>query len=498
MPTITFTLDPQNRISTLDPRLFGSFIEHLGRAVYTGIYEPEHPQATKEGFRPDVIELVKELGVTTVRYPGGNYVSGFNWRDGIGPQADRPVRLDYAWISKETNQFGIDEFARWCEKTGVEPMIAVNLGTGTPQEAGYFAEYCNHEGGTTLSDLRIQHGRKEPYNFRLWCLGNEMDGPWQTGQMNAREYAHKARETAKILRCVDPDVELVACGSSSAQMTTFPEWDRVVLEELYDYVDYISCHQYYENEGSETDFLASFVNMDNFIETIVSTANYVKALRRSDKNMMISFDEWNVWYLRGDPWDAPFKDKNNRFPVAPPLLEDKYSFLDALVVGGLLCSLLNHADRVKMASLAQLVNVIAPIFTEEGKGAIRQTIFWPFEMVASVARGCVLQHHLPVPTFSSKYGEARMVQSAVIHNPEEKELIIFALNCDFSQSWALDINLAAFGRTRIREHSVLRSDDLYARNTFDQPERVKPENIAHNGTIVLPPLSWSRITIAIE
>lgn len=175
-----------NRISELDPRLFGSFIEHLGRAVYTDIYEPGHPQATKEGFRQDVIERVKELGVTTVRYPGGNYVSGFNWRDGIGPQAERPVRLDYAWISKETNQFGIDEFARWCDKTGVEPTIAVNLGTGTPQEAGYFAEYCNHKGGTTLSDLRIQHGRKEPYNFRLWCLDNEMDGPWQTGHERPR------------------------------------------------------------------------------------------------------------------------------------------------------------------------------------------------------------------------------------------------------------------------------------------------------------------------
>ena len=245
MSKLAFTLVPENRIADIDPRLFGSFVEHLGRAVYTGIYEPGHPQADEQGFRQDVIELVKEINVTTVRYPGGNYVSGFNWRDGIGPKEERPVRLDYAWISKETNQFGISEFNQWCQKTGVEPMIAINLGTGTPQEAGYFIEYCNHAGGTTLSDLRIQHGDEQPYNFKLWCLGNEMDGPWQTGQMSADDYAKKARETAKILRCVDPEVELIACGSSSSMMETFPAWDRTVLEELYDHFEYISCHQYY-------------------------------------------------------------------------------------------------------------------------------------------------------------------------------------------------------------------------------------------------------------
>ncbi|ELQ6148821.1 alpha-N-arabinofuranosidase [Cronobacter turicensis] len=503
MTTLSFTLDPQNVISAIDPRLFGSFIEHLGRAVYTGVYEPEHPLADEDGFRQDVIDLVKGLHVTTVRYPGGNYVSGFNWRDSIGPKEERPVRLDYAWISKETNQFGIEEFARWCEKTGVEPMIAVNLGTGTPQEAGYFAEYCNHPGGTTLSDLRIQHGRREPYNFRLWCLGNEMDGPWQTGQMNAREYAHKARETAKILRCIDPQAQLVACGSSSSAMTTFPEWDRIVLEELYDYVDFISCHQYYENEGSETDFLASFVNMDNFIDTIVSTATYAKAVRRSNKEMMISFDEWNVWYLRGDPWDAPMKDPANRFREAPPLLEDRYSFLDALVMGGLLCSLLNHADRVKMASLAQLVNVIAPIFTEPGKGALCQTLYWPFEMVASVSDGVVLRHQLPVPTFESKYGDARSIQSSVVYNEARGEIYIFAVNCDFTTAYELDINLPAFSDCRLKEHKVLRSDDLYAKNTFDDPNRVHPEIIDYphgslrENTLTLSPLTWNRITLSV-
>ena len=496
MSKLAFTLVPENRIADIDPRLFGSFVEHLGRAVYTGIYEPGHPQADEQGFRQDVIELVKEINVTTVRYPGGNYVSGFNWRDGIGPKEERPVRLDYAWISKETNQFGISEFNQWCQKTGVEPMIAINLGTGTPQEAGYFIEYCNHAGGTTLSDLRIQHGDEQPYNFKLWCLGNEMDGPWQTGQMSADDYAKKARETAKILRCVDPEVELIACGSSSSMMETFPAWDRTVLEELYDHVDYISCHQYYENEGNESDFLASFVNMDNFIETIVSTANYVKACKRGKKDIMISFDEWNVWYLRGDPWDAPMKNKENRFNVAPPLLEDRYSFLDALVVGGLLCSLINHCDRVKMASLAQLVNVIAPIFTEAGGAAIRQTIFWPFAMVAGVARGSALRHFIPAGTFSSKYGDARRIQSAVVHNSEKGQLYLFALNADAKETFTLEPDLSAFGQTRLAEHLILHSDDLHAKNTFDHPDRIMPRPAA-SADLTLPPLSWSRITFDI-
>ncbi len=214
------------------------------------------------------------------------------------------------------------------------------------------------------------------------------------------------------------------------------------------------------------------------------------------KDIMISFDEWNVWYLRGDPWDAPMKHKENRFKVAPPLLEDRYSFLDALVVGGLLCSLINHCDRVKMASLAQLVNVIAPIFTEAGGGVIRQTIFWPFAMVANVAKGSALRHFIPAGTFSSKYGDARRIQSAVVHNAAAGKLYLFALNSDFHDSFTLDPDLSAFGQTRLAEHQILRCDDLYAKNTFDRPDRVAPETLTASD-LTLPPLSWNRITFDI-
>ncbi|TCV95177.1 arabinosylfuranosidase ArfA [Biostraticola tofi] len=503
MPRITYTVHADSRIARIDPRLYGSFVEHLGRAVYTGIYEPGHPEADEQGFRQDVLELVKDIGVTTVRYPGGNFVSGFNWRDGIGPKESRPVRLDYAWISKETNQFGIDEFANWSQKAGVTPMIAVNLGTGTPQEAGYFLEYCNHPSGTALSDLRAAHGRAAPYDFKLWCLGNEMDGPWQTGQLSAEDYMKKARETAKIMRWIDPEISLVACGSSHSAMPTFPEWDRIVLEGLYEHIDYISCHQYYENEGNPKDFLASFLNMDNFIETITSTINYAKAKTRSDREVMISFDEWNVWYLKTDPWDAVFKDKAKRFQPAPPLLEDHYSFLDALVIGGLLCTLVNHADRVKMASLAQLVNVIAPIFTQPGGDVIRQTIFWPFQMVATYGQGYALRSFSRCPTFETRYGDARLVQSALVYNEERQQIVLFALNCDFSQQVTLALDLQGFGVTRPRTQVLLQHQDLNARNTFDQPDNVSPRTLSlqaepgNHHDVVLPPLSWNMLLIDI-
>ena len=360
------TIDPHFVVGDINPRLFGSFVEHLGRCVYDGIYEPAHPTADEDGFRNDVIELVRELGVTAIRYPGGNFVSGYRWEDGVGPQEQRPRRLDLAWHSTETNEVGLDEFARWLKKVGSELMYAVNLGTRGVQEALDVLEYANVRSGTALSDLRAANGSPEPHAIRMWCLGNEMDGPWQLGHGTPQSYAQLASKTARAMRQVDPDLELVVCGSSGAGMPTFGEWERVVLEETYDDVDYISCHAYYEPiDGDFGSFLASAVNMDRFIESVVATADHVKALKRSDKTINISFDEWNVWY------QSRYNDVDRitdveAWPVAPRLLEDAYSVMDAVVFGNLLISLLRHADRVTSASLAQLVNVIAPIMTEPG------------------------------------------------------------------------------------------------------------------------------------
>jgi len=491
MKKATYHIEKDFKISEVDRRLFSSFIEHLGRAVYTGIYEKDHQTADEQGFRRDVIELVKELNIALVRYPGGNFVSGYNWTDGIGPVENRPRRLDLAWRSIETNEVGIDEFVDWARKANAQVMLAVNLGTGNPQEAGYLVEYCNHPSGTYWSDMRIRNGHREPHGIKVWCLGNEMDGPWQICHLEAHEYGRKALEAAKIMKWVDPTIELVACGSSSSNMPTFPEWDRIVLEHLYDHVDYISLHRYYQNYGNDMDFLASFVDMNMFIKTICATADYVKALKRSKKTMMLSFDEWNIWYQT----NVKLKD----WEIAPEILEDRYSLLDALAFSGLACTLLNNADRVKIACLAQLVNVIAPIFTQKGGGAIRQTIYYPFRDVSTYGHGVVLKPVIKAPVVETEsYGGVPAICSAVTYDEESGFITVFALNID-SEPVKVNFDVRSFGEVEVIEHIVLDGDDLKAVNTFEDPYRVCPrketveKGICDTFKMILPKLSWNVI-----
>lgn len=484
------TINRHFSISPVDDRIFGSFIEHMGRAVYTGIYEPGHETADEQGFRKDVIDAIAELNVPIIRYPGGNFVSGYDWKDGIGPKENRPTRLDYAWLSIENNSFGIDEFVDWSKKAGTKGMIAVNLGTGTPKEAGELIEYCNVESGTYWSDLRIKNGHKEPHNFKTWCLGNEMDGPWQTGQLSAQDYAKKARETAKILKWVDPSIELVACGSSSAEMPTFPEWDRVVLETLYEHVDFLSLHRYYQFEGNIANFLGSFYDLDQFIQTIKATADYVKAKTRSKKTMYLSLDEWNVWYMKN--MDV------KRWQVAPGIAEDVYSLMDALVFGGLMCSLLNNADRVKMACLAQLVNALAPIHTIKGGGVLKHTTYYIFQQVSQYGRGEVIKNVMVCDKLATaKHGEIPALESLTIYNEKEKALNIFILNCHQEDDVTVLFDLKGFGELELIEHSVLTGNDLFAYNSIENPLNVVPSLVALPEVsgdlqeICLPQLSWN-------
>ncbi|HLS92553.1 MAG TPA: alpha-L-arabinofuranosidase, partial [Microbacterium sp.] len=298
MTTAQITVHRDAVVAPLNRRIFGSFVEHLGRCVYNGIYEPNHPTANEDGFRLDVVELVRELGSSTIRYPGGNFVSGFRWEDSVGPRDKRPVRRDLAWHSLETNQVGVDEFARWLKLTGSEMMMAVNLGTRGIDAALDLLEYCNHPSGTALSNQRIANGTVEPHDIRMWCLGNEMDGPWQTGYMTADDYGKIAARTAQAMKAADRTLELVVCGSSGSSMPTFGDWERTVLEHAYEHVDFISCHAYYQERGGDLDsYLASSLDMQYFIETVVSTADHVGNKLRSSKKIKLSFDEWNIWYL---------------------------------------------------------------------------------------------------------------------------------------------------------------------------------------------------------
>ena len=481
----------------IDRRIYGSFIEHLGRAVYDGIYQPGLDVSDEQGFRKDTMELVKELNVPIVRYPGGNFVSGFKWEDSIGPKADRPKRVDLAWGVVETNQFGLNEFCDWAKKADTDVMMAVNLGTRGIMEAKELLEYCNLSGGTYLSDLRKAHGYEKPHAIKTWCLGNEMDGPWQTGHKTAKEYAHLANETAKAMRALDPDIELVACGSSASNMPTFGDWEREVLEECYDSVDYISMHQYYGNQEDNTaDFLASSVDMDTFIKNVVAICDYVQGRKHSKKQINISFDEWNVWYHSNE------QDKKlEKWVEKPHQLEDIYNMEDALLVGSMLITLLRHCDRVKMACMAQLVNVIAPIMTSD-TGAWRQTIFYPYMHASKFGHGTVLNTLVKSPVYDSKYGEAPYLDCVIVNNEEKGELIVFAVNKDLAEDMEVTCDLRQFADYTVKEHLVLQDEDLKAVNTEENPDRIRPEA---NGnarleegrlTAVLKHKSWNVIRLA--
>ena len=474
----SLTLHPSFTVGEVDPRIFGSFIEHLGRAVYHGIYEPGHPTADEEGFRGDVIDLVKKLGVPIVRYPGGNFVSGYRWEDGTGPKDKRPRRPELAWGVTETNEVGIDEFQSWCKKADTSVMMAVNLGTRGPEEARNLVEYCNFKGGTYYSDMRRANGFEEPFGIKVWCLGNEMDGPWQMGAKTATEYGRIACEAAKLMKWTDPSIELVVCGSSGSGMCG--DWEAEVLKHTYDHVDYISLHSYYGNPANDTpSFLASSMDMDRFIKTVCSIADYVKHVKRSKKTMYLSFDEWNVWF---HSHGAPFE----KWSVAPHQLEDVYNFEDALVVGCLLMTLLKHCDRVKMACLAQLVNVIAPIMTEnteDGGRAWAQTIFYPFMHCSAWGRGTVLDGRADSPTYDARNAkDVPYLESCAVYHEDTKEIDIFAVNRSLDEDMDFSCDLSAFGPDAVIEHITMSNDDLKAVNTAENPMNVVPEA---NGTAAL-------------
>lgn len=499
--TATLDLHPAFVVGPVRRGTFGSFVEHLGRCVYTGLYEPTHPTADADGFRTDVLDLVRELGVSTVRYPGGNFVSGYRWEDGVGPVADRPARLDLAWHSTEPNTFGLDEFVRWTKASGTEPMMAVNLGTRGVQEALDLLEYCNVAGGTRLSDLRRAHGATEPYAIRTWCLGNEMDGPWQIGHKTPLEYGRLAAETARAMRMLDPGVELVACGSSGSGMPTFGEWERVVLTETYEHVDHVSAHAYYqETDGDLGSFLASAVDMDRFVDAVVATADAVRAATKATKRITVSFDEWNVWYTQRAESQPPTGDE---WPVAPVLLEDRYDVADAVVVGSLLISLLRHTDRVAAASLAQLVNVIAPIMTEPGGRAWKQTTFHPFALTSRYAAGEVLQVVVGAPAYETeRFGDVPLVDAVATYDAEAGDLVVFVVNRSTTGATRLDVDLRAFGGVRLVEAVTLANPDRTWTATADDDATVRPVPNASAGVTdgwlaaALPPVSWSMLRLS--
>jgi alpha-L-arabinofuranosidase len=475
-------LDTRRTIAPIDRNLFGSFLEHLGRAIYEGIYDPNSKLSDSNGFRNDVMEEVRGLGVPIVRYPGGNFVSGYNWLDGIGAKQERPRVLDKAWNSINTNQFGTDEFLLWCKMVGTNPLIGLNLGTGTPEQAAALVEYCNVEKGTRWSDLRRKNGIAEPYKVDHWCLGNEMDGPWQIGHMTATEYGLKAADAARQMRYVDPDLKLVACGSSGPFMPTYLEWDREVLEQCYEYVDALSLHRYFGNTEKETDkdsakYLALNLTMDRQIAETVAVCDLVRGHKRSPKKLWLSFDEWNVWYR-----ERSGEAVNGYEKEAPHLLEEVYNLEDALLVGGLVNTLVRNADRVKLACLAQLVNVIAPIMTNSS-GLFRQTIYYPYSWALQMAWGDALNVLTEAPEYDvSGMGKVPYLDVVATFSKEKGNTSVFILNRDLERTHQVDLIWEDTAPTRVISASVLTGSDLKAVNSFESPKTVAPTEFSKPST----------------
>jgi alpha-N-arabinofuranosidase len=466
-------LDREHVIAPLDRRVFGALVEHVGRCVYGGIYEPGHPLSDERGLRTDVLALTRELGVTIVRYPGGNFLSGYDWEDGVGPAARRPTRLDLAWHSTETNQFGTNEFMAWCRAAGVEPMLAVNLGTRGAHDARRFIEYCNHPGGTTLSEQRRADGCEQPHDVRFWCLGNEMDAPWQVGQKTASEYGRLARDTAHLMRAVSPGIELTACGSSNRDLRSYGSWEYQVLEHCFDEVDCLSVHAYFENPHADSaEFLGNIDRLDVHIREVAAIADAVAARRRSPKRLMLAVDEWNIWYK------ARFGEHAYQpgWPRAPRLLEEVYTFEDALAAGGALSVLMNNADRVKVACLAQLVNAIGAIRTEPGGPAWRQTIFHPFALAARHARGEVLRPLVTAPVRRGRaHPEMPLLVASATHDAGTGRTAVFALNRDLGSEQELRVDLRGFRSASAMRHALqLHHPDLQAVNSAAAPAKVAP------------------------
>jgi alpha-N-arabinofuranosidase len=497
--TVRVYVDSRRAIASLDRNLFGSFLEHLGRAIYEGIYDPGSKLSDSNGFRTDVVNEIKKLGVPIIRYPGGNFVSGYNWLDGVGPKQDRPVQLDKAWNSLNSNQFGTNEFMAWCRMVGTEPLMGLNLGTGTAEEAAALVEYCNVDQGTKWSNLRRKHGIAEPYRVQKWCLGNEMDGPWQIGHMLATEYGLKAADAARQMRYVDPSLKLVACGSSGPFTPTYLEWDREVLEQCYDYVDALSLHRYFENTeattgGDSTKFLAMNLSMEQQIAETVAVCDMVGGRRHSPKKLWLSFDEWNVWYRKRSGSDV-----NGNKQSAPHLLEEVYNLEDALLVGGLINTLMRNAGRVKVACLAQLINVIAPIMTN-ANGLLRQTIYYPYSWALQFAHGRVLDVLVESPAYEvSKMGQVPYIDVAGTVSPEDGKVSLFVLNRDLAKSHQVEVNWEDNASGAILSSIMLTGNDLKATNTFGAPQRVipqafeKPSTSGSKTTLEMPPRSYAVI-----
>jgi alpha-N-arabinofuranosidase len=483
-------IDTNRTIGDISPLLFSGFAEHMGRCIYDGIYQPDSPNSDEHGFRIDVMAALRELNFRMIRYPGGNFLSGYHWLDGVGPRDQRPRRRELAWQSIETNQFGTNEFIEYCKLINTKPMLGANLGTGTISDASSLVEYCNAPVGSKYSDLRAAHGYKEPHAVEFWCLGNEMDGPWQIGHLEMDEYGRKAREAAKMMKWQDPTIKLALCGSSGTGMPTYPEWDRYVLETAWEHVDYLSLHYYVANRENDTaSYLASAAQFESQIDTLAATLRYVKAKLRSKHDVFLSWDEWNVWYKA--------QNTQGNWTEAPHLIEEVYNAEDALVVAQWLNVFLRRCDVLKIACLAQIVNIIAPVLTTDDS-VLRQSTFYPFVFFSKYASGQSLDVLTKVATMNTRlYGNQPLLDVSASHDADTGAGAVFLVNRSQTDTITTEVVWQSEAPAQIKAVHQMAFTDLKAANSFEHPDVIVPRTLAgmavdgNKVVMQLPPQSFT-------
>ncbi|SFD06193.1 alpha-L-arabinofuranosidase C-terminal domain-containing protein [Butyrivibrio sp. YAB3001] len=519
------TVHPSYTIGEISERLFSAFLEPIGTMVNGTMYNPKHPTADEQGFRKDFIDALKATRLPAVRLPGGNFVSAWQWKNSIGPAENRRACLDPAWHQYYTNQVGHDEYLQWAAKVGTEPLYTVNMGTGTIQDAMDLVEYTNHIGGTYWSDLRRSYGHEEPYNVKMWYLGNEMDGPWQLGawDKNPEGYGHKVLETSKAIKWIDEKIETAVCGSSAPFMEGFPAWDEAVLDKCYDVVDYVSVHHYHSAApGNIKGLLGGSLYYEDFINTEIAMIDYVASKHRSPKKVNISFDEYEAMvrplqqlhpgygrynmarnhyhfdpsrnYIRHDPDNMP----ERQFPGG--------DMLPALSMASIQLALLRHADRVKIGCMTGGLNALA---ASNHDHVWKNASHHVYSSLLAYAKGISLDTKVECETYdmpgyaiedTSQYtGKegVNYIDSASAWDQNNNRLTIFVINRNEDSEYPLTIDLMGFDGYNPAIAYKMHTDDLEIKNSFDNEDALIPmkeDNYTfENGIfkVYVKPLSWN-------
>lgn len=491
--TAKIKIDVTRTISEIDPKIYGVFMEPIhftGRrmglpdsvdfnTLYGNLYDPASSLADENGFRKDYIDALKELKITNMRWPGGNFVMAYNWQDGIGPKDQRPVRINMAWGGKDNNHVGTDEWMQLNKSIGSENIVCVNLGLATIQDAAYWVEYCNYKKGTYYADLRAKYGHPEPYNVRIWDLGNEVDGkPWEHGHKSAEDYVETAREAAKAMKAVDNTIKLVGSGSSWYEPTNkWIDWNRTVLNGIGDKIDYLSVHRYWEG-GSPNDWNTYIGGgaMD-FEEKINTIANQVEIARIQNgfKNQIsLSVDEWGSF--------------GRNFQAVLPIAQCLNSFI-------------RHADVVKMGNFTMATSLLA---SDREKGTFKSPLFYTFKLFSANCLGTSVDTYVACDTFNTeKYKGIPYLDVTTVYSKETNTVYINVVNRNKEKAITTDITNATgtfTGKAGITELNAASLTDPF---TFDKKEQYIPvtkEAAIKNGTLSysFSPHSFTQIKININ